>query len=38
MTPEDILSHPPRVLTQAQREHFFREGYVLAENVISELG
>jgi ectoine hydroxylase len=36
MTPEDILSHPPRVLTQAQREHFFREGYVLAENVISE--
>jgi ectoine hydroxylase len=36
MTPEDILSHPPRVLTQAQREHFFREGYVLAESMISE--
>ncbi|MGY9056566.1 MAG: phytanoyl-CoA dioxygenase family protein [Alphaproteobacteria bacterium] len=28
MTPEEILSYPPRVLTQEQREVFFREGYL----------
>ncbi len=28
MTPEEILSHPPRILTQAQRRHYFEYGYV----------
>jgi ectoine hydroxylase len=36
MTPEEILSHPARVLTQAQRESYFEKGYVLAESVIPE--
>ena len=34
MQPEDILSHPPRVLTQAQREHYFKYGYVGVENAV----
>lgn len=34
MTPEDILAHPPRVLTTAQREHYFATGYVAAEDLI----
>jgi len=36
MTPESILKIPPRVLTQAQREHYFREGYILLERVIGD--
>jgi ectoine hydroxylase-related dioxygenase (phytanoyl-CoA dioxygenase family) len=36
MTPESILKIPPRVLTQAQREHYFREGYVLLEKIIGD--
>jgi ectoine hydroxylase-related dioxygenase (phytanoyl-CoA dioxygenase family) len=36
MTPEDILKIPPRVLTQAQREHYFREGYILLERIIGD--
>jgi ectoine hydroxylase-related dioxygenase (phytanoyl-CoA dioxygenase family) len=36
MTPEDILKIPPRVLTQAQREHYFREGYILLEKIIGD--
>jgi len=36
MTPEQILSHPPRVLTQAQRESYFEKGYVLVENVVPD--
>ncbi len=28
MTPDEILSFPTRVLTQAQREHYFEQGYV----------
>jgi ectoine hydroxylase-related dioxygenase (phytanoyl-CoA dioxygenase family) len=36
VTPEEILSHPPRVLTQAQRESYFANGYVLAERVVPE--
>jgi ectoine hydroxylase-related dioxygenase (phytanoyl-CoA dioxygenase family) len=36
MTPEEILSHPARLLTQAQRESYFENGYVLAERVIPE--
>lgn len=34
MTPEDILSHPARVLTSAQREAYFRTGYLSARDVI----
>lgn len=34
MTPEEILSHPPRVLTQAQREHYFAHGYVGVESLV----
>jgi ectoine hydroxylase-related dioxygenase (phytanoyl-CoA dioxygenase family) len=36
MTPEAVLKIPPRVLTQAQREHYFREGYILLEKIIGE--
>jgi ectoine hydroxylase-related dioxygenase (phytanoyl-CoA dioxygenase family) len=36
MTPEQILSIKPKVLTQAQREHYFREGYLLLEKAISD--
>lgn len=34
MTPDAILSHPPRVLTQAQRERYFRDGFLAAEGLI----
>lgn len=34
MTPEQILTTPARVLSQAQREFYFREGYLLVEKVI----
>ncbi len=34
MTPEDILAHSPRVLTQAQREHYFEHGYVAVESLV----
>jgi ectoine hydroxylase-related dioxygenase (phytanoyl-CoA dioxygenase family) len=36
MTPEQVLAIPPRVLTQAQREHYFREGYILLEKIIGD--
>jgi len=36
MTPESILEIPPRVLTQSQREHYFREGYLLVERILGE--
>ena len=36
MTPEAVLKIPPRVLTQAQREHYFREGYILLERIIGD--
>ena len=36
MTPEDILKHEPRMLTQAQRESYFESGYVSSEGVIPE--
>jgi ectoine hydroxylase-related dioxygenase (phytanoyl-CoA dioxygenase family) len=36
MTPEQILAIPPRVLTQAQREFYFTEGYILLEKVIGD--
>jgi ectoine hydroxylase-related dioxygenase (phytanoyl-CoA dioxygenase family) len=28
MTPDEILSHPARVLSQSQREAYFRDGYI----------
>jgi hypothetical protein len=34
MTPEQVLSHPPRVLTQAQREFYFSEGYLLLPEIL----
>ena len=34
MTPEQILKIPSRVLTQAQREFYFIEGYILLEKII----
>ena len=34
MTPEEILSHPPRVLTQEQRENYFDFGYVSVESLV----
>ena len=34
MTPEQILAIAPRVLTQAQREFYFNEGYLLVPGVI----
>ncbi|MFD1379595.1 phytanoyl-CoA dioxygenase family protein [Fodinicurvata halophila] len=36
MTPEDILSHPPRVLTQKQRESYFETGYLLVEKFLED--
>jgi hypothetical protein len=36
MTPEQVLAVPPRVLTQAQREFYFREGYILLERIIGD--
>ena len=36
MTPEQILTEPPRVLTQEQRESYFERGYVGAESLISQ--
>lgn len=36
MTPEDILSHPPRALTQAQREAYFESGFVSADGLVPE--
>ena len=36
MTPEQVLAIPPRVLTQSQREFYFREGYLLLEQIIED--
>jgi len=36
MTPEAILSHEPRVLTEAQRGSYFERGYVMVESLISD--
>ncbi|PZP53261.1 MAG: phytanoyl-CoA dioxygenase, partial [Azospira oryzae] len=36
MTPEQVLSYPPRVLTQEQREFYFEHGYLLVERIIPE--
>jgi hypothetical protein len=34
MTPDEILAQPPRVLTQAQREHYFEKGYVGVDSLV----
>ncbi len=34
MTPDAVLSHQPRILTQAQREHYFEHGYVGVESLV----
>lgn len=34
MTPEEILSEKPRVLTQRQRERYFEDGYLLVERFV----
>lgn len=34
MTPEEILSCPARVLTQAQREQYFEHGFVSVESLV----
>lgn len=34
MTPETILARRPRILTQAQREHYFQHGYLGAPAVV----
>jgi len=36
MTPEQILALEPKVLSQAQRESYFDDGYLLLEKVIPE--
>ena len=36
MTPEQVLSYPARVLSQAQRESYFELGYVLAEGIVPD--
>jgi ectoine hydroxylase-related dioxygenase (phytanoyl-CoA dioxygenase family) len=34
VTPDDILTHPPRVLTTTQREAYFRTGFLAAPNLV----
>ena len=34
MKPESILAHEPQVLTQAQRETYFNDGYLVLEEFI----
>jgi hypothetical protein len=36
MTPEQVLSHPARVLSQEQREFYFREGYLLVPKILPD--
>jgi ectoine hydroxylase-related dioxygenase (phytanoyl-CoA dioxygenase family) len=36
MTPDQVLSIKPRILTQSQREFYFSEGYILLERVIGD--
>jgi len=36
MTPEEVLSIPPTVLTQKQRESYFADGYLLLEKIVSD--
>jgi ectoine hydroxylase len=34
MTPEEVLSQPPRILSQKQRESYFAKGYLLVEKAV----
>ncbi len=36
MYPEKVSAHPPKVLTQAQRDSYFENGYVLLESIIPQ--
>ncbi len=36
MKPDEILKHAPKVLTQAQREFYFENGYLLLENFVGQ--
>jgi ectoine hydroxylase-related dioxygenase (phytanoyl-CoA dioxygenase family) len=36
MTPDEVLAHKPKILTQAQRQFYFDQGYLLVEGVISQ--
>jgi len=36
MTPEQVLSHAPRVLTQEQREFYFENGWLLLEKFVPD--
>ena len=36
MTPEQVLAHSPKVLTDAQREAYFRDGYLLLERFVPD--
>ena len=36
MTPEQILSHKPETLTQAQRQFYFDNGYLLVESIVPQ--
>ena len=36
MTPEQVLAIEPKLLTQAQREFYFENGYLLVEKVLSD--
>jgi len=36
MTPEQVLAIRPKVLSQAQREAYFRDGFILVERAISD--
>lgn len=38
MTPEEILGYRPRLLSQAQREFFFANGYLLVERAVDDAG
>ena len=36
MTPEEILSHPPTVLSHEQRRFYFDNGYLLVESIVPD--
>ena len=36
MSPEEVLSIPPKVLTQTQREAYFADGYLLLEKIVPD--
>ncbi len=36
MTPEEILSHEPKVLTQEQRQSYFDAGFLMVDRFVSE--